>query len=205
MKLVDRLAAHIERGIADAHDWHYLSVPGVTFAATSAINLLARLFPQISTSLALPFLVYLVAAFWWGNLWSALLGAAVLSAYTLIESGFDAWRGGQLIAASVVGAFLVQAAKESLIHQIKAAERARRTLNLIDAADKSLARLKSMHKRVSDFVQGYAVLSEAARFEFMVNHRGELANILQSYDGFHRLWLERREVQAGEEIKGGQQ
>jgi hypothetical protein len=194
MRLVGRLSDQIERGITNAHDWHYFTVPGVTFAATSAAWLVMRFFPQVTSSLAIPFLVFLAASFWWGNLYSALVGAAVISAYTIIETGFDFWRGGQLVFAAVLGAFLIAAIKESLIRKIIEAERGHRAVQLASEADKSLDRLKGIHKRVSQVVQGWPVMAEADRFNFMVAHRGELANLLQVYDGFHQLYLEMETV-----------
>jgi hypothetical protein len=191
MRLLSSLSGYIERAaVSGAHEWHYLAVPIVTFSATALAHLVTHLFPQVTPSLAIPFLIFIIASFLWGNLLSALSGAAVLSAYTLVESGFDPWRAGQLVIASAAGAFLVISAKESLIRQTREAERGRRAISLVDEADKSLDRLKGMHKRVSQIVQGWAVMEDAARFDFMVNHRGELANILQFYDGFHQLYLE---------------
>lgn len=198
MRLVARLSSHIERGLILARPESRLLIPGVTFAATSAIHLITYLFPQITTSLALPFLVFIIAAFWWGNLISALLGAAVLSVYTAYQSGFDPWRGVQLIAASVLGAFLVVAVREALIHQIKEAERARRVENLVNAADKTLIDLKDEYLKVAEVVQGWSALTDQARFEFIVEHRGKFANIIQAGLGYHQLWLERKEILEGE-------
>lgn len=194
MRIVARLSERIERSAPKAHDWHYLTVPGATFAATSAVNLVARYYPQAGSSLVFPFLIWLIAAFWWGDLYSALLGAAVLSAYAVIESGFDPWRILWLVAASAIGAFLVAAVKRSLVRMIRRAESVRLAVDLADEADRTLDSLKDEYVVLSRAVQGWAAMSEADRFAFIVRHQDKFANIIQPSLGFHQLWLERKEV-----------
>lgn len=197
MRLVTRLTTHIEHGLAAERPERRLPIPGVTFALIAILYLVTHFFPQVTPSLAIPFLGFLVAAFWWGNLISALLGAFVLSAYALIETDLDPWRSGQLIVASVAGAFLVIAVREALIRQIKEAERARRVESLVNAADKTLIDLKDEYLKVAEAVGGWSVMSDQARFEFIVAHRGKFANIIQAGLGYHQLWLERQEILKG--------
>lgn len=198
MRLIFRLSDYIEHGLAAERPEHRLRTPGVTAALIVILWLITHFFPQVTPSLAIPFLGFLVATFWWGSLFSSLLGAFVISAYVIIEPDLDPWRSGQLIAASVVGAFLTIAVRESLIRQIREAERARRVENLVNAADKTLVDLKDEYLKVAEAVGGWSMMDDQSRFEFIVAHRGKLANIAQAGLGYHQLWLERQEILKGE-------
>lgn len=180
--------------------YNFLIVPLVTFALTVAHYLVASLFPQFGASLIGPFLGFILICIMFGDPICSLVGALIFSLYAHVESGYDSWRIVQVVVFSVIGALSSVAVRRSLIRWHDEAIRNRHAVDLINAANGNLGKLKEIHLDAKNLIQWWDGLSEAARFEMAKNILGNLAHVLTVWEGWHALFQE-KEIMKWENLR----
>jgi hypothetical protein len=74
------------------------------------------------------------------------------------------------------------------------AERNRHALELINAANGNLGRLREIHLDAANLIQSWKSLGEPGRFQVVDKIRGDLANVLLVWEGWHQLFKEREKM-----------
>lgn len=153
----------------------------------------ASRYEWFTVSLALPIGVLSLCLFWSG-LRANILSAVFITAYALYNSSFDPSRTIQLVFAvwpvAVTGGLL----KRWLIESVIEAERNRHAAEAMSAVNGNLGKLKEIHLDSVKLVDAWKSLNDTAKFEVVNNIRGNLAHVLNIWEGWHALFQEREAV-----------
>lgn len=156
-------------------------------------------FPVI---LAIPYAVLALTAFYWSGLRGALLSALLISLYPPLLRYSHYGLFGSIVIA--LGAFMIAAPsgilKRALKEQVAAAERNRHAMELINAANGNLGKLREVHLDSVKLIDAWKSLSDAAKFEVVNSIRGNLGHVLTVWEGWHALFQE-REIVKWENLK----
>lgn len=145
-----------------------------------------------SISLAIPFGVLSFTVYRWSGFRGALFSAILITSFSVYHWDRYGWNGFIQIA---IGAFGIAGfggiTKRALIRTAVEAERNRHAIELINAANGNLGKLREIHIDSVKLIDAWKSLSDTAKYEVVNNIRGNLAHVLNIWEGWHALFQER--------------